>query len=130
MDAAGFAVVAGMADLGWFSVERVIWYGGEIDIQSRPDGVEALVLLDLETGISARISIGGIDILTIDRQNPLVVRYKAIGFIIGNPPGQNKFPFRPYFDSSKGYTIDVSKPGAIRVHDPFDKILKILGARL
>jgi hypothetical protein len=130
VDAAGIGIVAGMAALPWFRVEHVIWYGGEIDVQSRPDGVEALVLVDVEAGISAEVSIGSVDIVSIDRKNPLIVRYKAIGFIIGNKAGESKFPFRPYFDSSKGYTIDVSKPGAIQVHDPFDKILKILGARL
>ncbi len=130
VDAAGIAVVAGMAALPWFRVEHIIWYGGEIDLQARPDGVDALVLVDVEAAISAEVSIGSIDIVTIDRKNPLVVRYKAIGFIIGNKPGESKFPFRPYFDSSKGYTIDVSKPGAIQVHEPFDKILKILGARI
>jgi hypothetical protein len=50
------------------------------------------------------------------------------------PPGTAQSPDNPsvtvQIDSSKGYTIDVSKPGAIQVHDPFDKILKILGARL
>jgi large repetitive protein len=130
VDAAGIGVVAGMAALPWFRVEHVILYGGEIDVQSRPDGVEALVLVDVEAAISADVSIGSVDIASIDRKNPLIVRYKAIGFIIGNKAGEAKFPFRPYFDSSKGYTIDVSKPGAIQVHDPFDKILKILGARL
>ena len=130
VDAAGIAVVAGMAALPWFRVEHIIWYGGELDLQTRPDGYECLVLMDVEAAISADVSIGPVDILSIDRRNPLTVRYKAIGFIIGNPPGQAKFPFRPYFDLSKGYTIDVSKPGAIQVHDPFDKILKILGARL
>ena len=128
--AAGFAVVAGIAALPWFRVERVIWYGGEGDLQARPDGDEVLVLADIETAISADISIASVDIVTIPRTAPLVVRYKAIGFILGNPAGQPRFQFRPYFDSSKGYTIDVSKPGAIQVHDPFDQILKILGARL
>src|SRR5262249_31786993 len=73
---------------------------------------------------------GGFTILTIPRRKPLTVRYKAIGFIIGNKPGESKFPFRPYFDSSKGYTIDVSGPGAIQIASPFDKMIKILGARL
>jgi hypothetical protein len=128
--AAGFGVVAGIAALPWFRVERVIWYGGEFDLQARPDGDEVLVLVDIEAAISADVSIASVDIVTIPRTTPLVVRYKAIGFILGNPPGQPKFQFRPYFDSSKGYTIDVSKPGAIQVHEPFDQILKILGARL
>jgi hypothetical protein len=127
---AELGVVAGMAALSWFRVERVVWYGGEFDVMARPDGDELLVLVDVETAISAEVAIGSVDIVSIPRATPLVVRYKAIGFIFGNPPGQPKFQFRPYFDSSKGFTIDVSKPGTIQVHDPFDKILKILGARL
>jgi large repetitive protein len=130
VDAAGFGVVAAMAGLQWFRAERVVWYGGEVDVQVRKDGFEALLLVDMETAISAEIAIGGAQIITIPRATPLVIRYKAIGFIIGNEPGQNKFPFRPFFDSSKGYTIDVSKPGTIQVGSPFDKILKILGARI
>ena len=130
VSAAGFAVVGVMAGLGWFRVERIIWYGGEFDVQVRPDGTQVLLLVDIETAISAEVSIGPVQILTIPRPTPLVVRYKAIGFLLGNPPGQPKFQFRPYFDSSKGFTIDVSKPGAIQVHSPFDKILKILGARI
>jgi large repetitive protein len=130
VSAAGFAAVGVMASLGWFHVERIVWYGGEIDVQVRPEGTQVLLLVDIETAISAEVSLGSIQILTIPRPTPLTVRYKAIGFLLGNPPGQPKFQFRPFFDSSKGYTIDVSKPGAIQVHDPFDKILKILGARL
>ena len=127
---AGFGAVATMAGLGWLRVERIIWYGGELDVQVRKDGTEVLLLVDVEVAISAEVAPGFIDILTIPRATPLVVRYKAIGFILGNPPGQPKFQFRPYFDSSKGYTVDVSRPGAIQVREPFDKILKILGARL
>ena len=58
------------------------------------------------------------------------MRYKAIGLLIGNPQGQPKFQFRPLFDASKGYTVDVSKPGAIQVAEPLGQILKILGARM
>jgi hypothetical protein len=66
-----------MAALPWFRVEHV---GGEIDVQSRPDGVEALVLVDVEAAVSADVSIESVDIVSIDRKNPLIVRYKAIGF--------------------------------------------------
>jgi hypothetical protein len=31
--AAGFAVVAGMAGLGWFRVERIVWYGGDFGMR-------------------------------------------------------------------------------------------------
>jgi large repetitive protein len=132
----GFGVVAAMAGLYltpssvFVLVERVVWYGGEFEVQVRPDGDEVMILVDIEAAISAEVALGPVKILSIDRKSPLVVRYKAIGFIIGNKPGEAKFPFRPYFDSSKGYSIDVSKPGTIKVGDPFDKILKILGARM
>ncbi|MDO9712259.1 hypothetical protein [Paracraurococcus lichenis] len=127
----GAAIVAATTFMGlkWLRAERFIWYGGEIDVQARQDGVEALLLVDVETAISAEIP-SDTPLVSIDRKTPLTARYKAIGFILGNKPGESKFPFRPYFDSSKGYTLDVSGPGAIKVREPFDKILKILGARI
>ncbi|OJV41721.1 MAG: hypothetical protein BGO25_18850 [Acidobacteriales bacterium 59-55] len=123
-------VVVGMAAIPWITVERVIWYGGEIEFQNRPEGSQLIILLDLEAAISLDISLGGQPLLTISRDAPLAVRYKAAGLLIGNPPGQPKFQFRPMFDASKGYTIDVSKPGAIKVGSGLDQILKILGARI
>jgi hypothetical protein len=128
--AAVLALPFTLASLDWITVERVIWYGGEITVQVRPDGSQMVVLLDLETAFSADVKIGTLSLIKIARDAPLMVRYKAIGLMIGNPPGQPKFQFRPMFDSSKGYTIDVSKPGAIQVADPLGQILKILGARL
>ncbi len=128
--AGGFAVIAGMAALDWFNVERVVWYGGELDVEVRPDGSQVRLLVDVEAAISAHVHLGSLDIITVPRESPLVVHYKAIGFLIGRPAGQPAFQFRPIFDSSKGFTIDVSKPGAIQVASPFDKILKILGARI
>ena len=119
-----------LVNLGWINVQRVIWYGGEITVQNRPDGVQATVLLDLETAFSADVKIGSLRLLRIRDDAPLQVRYKAVGLLIGNPPGQPKFQFRPVFDSSKGYTIDVSRPGAIEVADPLGEILQILGARI
>ena len=124
------AVPAAIAAIPWITVEHVIWYGGEIEVQHRPEGSQVIVLLDLETAISLDVSLGGTPIITISRDAPLTVRYKAAGLLIGNPPGQPKFQFRPMFDSSKGFTIDVSKPGAIQVGGGLDNILKILGARI
>lgn len=112
------------------TVERVIWYGGELTVQVRPEGAQGVVLLDLETAISLKVAPGGQNLITISRTSPLTLRYKAIGLMIGNPPGQPKFQFRPLFDASKGYSIDVSKPGAIQVAEPLGQILKILGARM
>jgi large repetitive protein len=119
-----------LGSLPQITVERVIWYGGEIHVQVRPEGAQVAILLDLEAAVSMDIAIGSFTLIQIPRDSPLQVRYKAIGLLIGNPPGQPVFQFRPVFDASKGYTIDVSRPGAIQVASPLDQILKILGARI
>jgi large repetitive protein len=85
----------------------------------------------VETAISARISLGGFLLLEIPRDTPLAVRYKAIGIRFGYPPGSGAaWELRPVFDQSKGYTIDVSGPGQIRLPDPLGRILQVLGARI
>ncbi|RZU39140.1 hypothetical protein [Edaphobacter modestus] len=128
------ATLAGLAEVGSSPVkllcERVTWFGGEVQFRVRPSGVEAVILFDMEAALSLDVSIGGKTLLKIDRSAPLAVRYKAVGIRIGDDPDQPKFQFRPIFDASKGYTIDVSKPGAITVASPLDQILTILGARI
>lgn len=124
------AIPATIAGLGWVKIERVIWYGGELAVRVRPTGPEVTILLDLETALSLDLRIGGLRLIEISRTAPLVVRYKAVGIRLGYEPGQPAFQFRPVFDASKGYTIDVSRPGAIRVADPLGQILQILGARI
>lgn len=128
------AAIAGLAEVNNSPVkvlcERVIWYGGEVQFRKRPTGVEAVILFDMEAALSVDVSIGGKTLLKIDRNAPLSIRYKAVGIRIGDDPAQPKFQFRPVFDASKGYTIDVSKPGAITVASPLDQILTVLGARI
>jgi hypothetical protein len=124
------AVPAAIAGLGWVKIERVIWYGGEVAVRVRPSGTELTFLFDLETALSMNVAIGGLTLIEISRDAPLTVRYKAVGIRIGDEPGQPRFQFRPIFDASKGYTIDVARPGAIRVVDPLGQILQVLGARI
>ncbi len=128
------AAIAGLAEINSSPVkvlcERVIWYGGEVQFRMRPSGAEAVVLFDMEAALSVDVSIGGKTLIKIERDAPLAVRYKAVGIRIGDDPDQPKFQFRPVFDASKGYTIDVSKPGAIKVASPLDNILTVLGARI
>lgn len=130
MTGAMLTVPAAIAALGWVKVERLIWYGGEFAVRVRPTGPEVSILFDIETGISLDVKIGNLRLLEIDRDAPLMVRYKAVGIRIGDEPGQPAFQFRPIFDASKGYSIDVSRPGAIHVADPLGKILQVLGARI
>ena len=128
------AVIAGLAEINNSPVkvlcERVIWYGGEVQFRSRPTGVECVILFDMEAALSVDVTIGGKTLLKIDRNAPLSVRYKAVGVRIGDNPALGRFQFKPVFDASKGYTIDVSRPGAITVASPLDQILTVLGARI
>ena len=112
------------------NVERVILYGAEAIVRQRSSGPEINLLFDVETAISARVVLGGSELLTIPADNPLVVRYKAIGVRLGYTPPETRFQFRPVFDASKGYTLDLSGPGGIQVGEPLGRILKVLGARM
>lgn len=124
---ASLGVIAGLAATSWMRVERVVWYGGELKVVANDRGEwSTTALFDIETAVSADF----LGLVKIPRDKPLVVRYKAIGVMFGSPPGGLPFQFRPMFDSSKGYTIDVSSPGVIEIADPLGKILQILGARI
>ncbi len=128
---AALALPITLAELGWLNVERVVLFGGELDVTARAGQWVSTLLFDVETAISANIAIGGFTILEIPREKPLAVRYKAIGLKMGYPPGSaNRFQLRPMFDSSKGYSIDLSGPGAVRVPDPLGQIIQVLGARI
>ncbi|PYP78252.1 MAG: hypothetical protein DMD35_12025 [Gemmatimonadetes bacterium] len=128
------AGIAALAEAGGSPIkvhcERVTWYGGEIQFRNRPSGTEAVILFDLEAALNMNVTIAGKKLIEIKKGSPLSVRYKAVGIRIGDDPAQPRFQFRPVFDASKGYTIDVSKPGAITVASPLDQILTILGARI
>lgn len=126
------AVPGVIAALPWFQVERVIWYGGEYLQRDRNGELEAFLLVDVQMDWSVKIAIGSSPaLIEIPQESPLSVRYKAIGLRFGNrEDGTEQFSLRPVFDSSRGYTIDVARGGALRVASPFDQILRVLGARL
>ena len=131
LSAAAIGLPLALAELGFFNIERVVLYGGELDVTVRAGQWQTTLLFDVETAISADIAIGGFTILTIPRTKPLSIRYKAIGLRMGYPPGSSdRFQLRPMFDSSKGFSIDLSGPGAISVPDPLGQILQVLGARI
>ncbi|MBN1237710.1 MAG: hypothetical protein JXB36_04365, partial [Gammaproteobacteria bacterium] len=120
-----------LAEVGILNVERVVLYGGEAVFRRQGERWETSFLFDVETAVSADVSLGGFTLLEIPRDTPLAVRYKAIGLKFGYPPGSGgAFELRPVFDQSKGYTIDVSGPGAVRIPDPLGQLLQVLGARI
>lgn len=131
LSSAALGLPIALAELGWLNVERVVLYGGELNVTTRAGQWVSTLLFDVETAISADIKIGGVRILEIPREKPLAVRYKAIGLKMGYPAGSaERFQLRPMFDSSKGYSIDLSGPGAVRVPDPLGQIIQVLGARI
>ncbi|MBU1378540.1 MAG: hypothetical protein KKE02_15335 [Alphaproteobacteria bacterium] len=131
LSAAVLGLPIALAEAGFLNVERVVLYGGELNVTARAGQWVSTLLFDVETAISASISIGGFKILEIPREKPVAIRYKAIGLRMGYPPGaSSRFELRPMFDSSKGYSIDLSGPGAVRVPDPIGQIIQVLGARI
>ena len=126
---AAAALPAVLAATGWFTVERVVWFGGEVVIRQHAGEWSTALLLDVETAISADIRLGGLRLLSISREVPLVARYKAIGIRFG-ADSNGEAIFHPVFDSSKGYTLDLARPGSLTVAEPLDQLLKVVGARI
>ncbi len=134
----GAALVAPgvVALLPWFSVERVILYGVEYFHTQRDGGFTGTLLADVEADWSVNL----LDIVKIKREQPLKVRYKAIGLRLTNrdaeppipagSPDPTRWDFLPVFDASRGYTIDVASGGGMTIADPLGQILRIAGARL
>ncbi|GAB3536376.1 hypothetical protein GCM10027403_16970 [Arthrobacter tecti] len=120
------AIPAAIAGTGFAKTERVVWYGGEVLVNAVPGANEVVILFDIEAALSMNI----FDIVEITREAPLTIRYKAVGIRLGDGTAGQPFQFRPVFDASKGYSIDVSGPGGLNVADPLGQILQVLGARV
>ncbi|MBE2319355.1 hypothetical protein DVA67_025490 [Solirubrobacter sp. CPCC 204708] len=129
LGAAAAGLPALLTATDWFTVERVVWYGGELVVRQHAGAWSTAILADIETAVSADIKIGPLRLLTIARDKPLVARYKAIGVRFGAGPTGEPI-FHPVFDSSKGYTLDVSKPGSLTVADPLGQVLRVDGAKI
>jgi hypothetical protein len=115
--------------LGWINTTSVTLYGGSLVVRENvPSGLSSTqftaAALTFDYGISFRFDIGPLD---IHSSRNLSVRYKAVGFslnFIGSPT------FKFVFDTSKGYTLDLSDPSLFNLPSPLGDLLKIAEARI
>jgi len=119
--------------LGLAHVLRIVHYGVELIVRYDEDEVHGALFFDVESDIWLDVRIGSFEILTTRPDKPIKVRYRAVGFELDAVDDQ-PVRFRPAFDSSKGYTIDLADSGSLRVlpalGDAADDLIQILGARI
>ncbi|MCH7230803.1 hypothetical protein L0U85_08065 [Glycomyces sp. L485] len=119
--------------LGIAHVDRLTHYGIELGVTHDEDEVNSVLLFDVESAIRLNLAIGDLEIVTTRVDKPIKVRYKAIGFGLDVAPDGTP-DFRPVFDSSRGYTLDLADSGSLRVlpalGDAIGDIIQVLGARI
>ena len=110
LSGAALAAPGVVAPLPWFTIERVILYGVEYFHTHRDDGFTGTLLFDVE----ADWSVDLLGIVKIKREQPLKVRYKAIGLRLTNrdadPPMPAARPTRPAGTSCRSSTPAVATP--------------------
>jgi hypothetical protein len=124
------AIPFGLAASGIVSTEAITLWGGELVVREREHGTDGALLFDIEVDLSVDVSINGTSLIHCTPDRPIRVRYKAVGFRLNFGSDRTNPVFQPMFDSSKGYTIDVSDPGMFQLPDPLGRILQVLGARI
>lgn len=122
--ALGAGVPLAAAALGVVHVPRITLYGGELKVDDDPTGTAVAILMDVEVALIVKLP----PIIKPDPENPIIVRYKAVGFTLSKQPGLRDL--LPVFDSSKGYTINIPSSGGISVPDPLGDILQVAGTRI
>ena len=119
--------------LGLAHVLRIVHYGVELIVRYDDADVHGALFFDVESDIWLNVRIGSFEILTTRPDKPIKVRYRAVGFALDAVDDQ-PVRFRPAFDSSQGYTIDLADSGSLRVlpalGDTANDLIQILGARI
>ncbi|WP_199041171.1 hypothetical protein [Glycomyces salinus] len=119
--------------LGIAHVDRFTHYGVELGVTHDEDEVHSVLLFDVESAIRLNLAVEDFEIVTTRVDKPIKVRYKAIGFGLDVSP-DGTADFRPVFDSSRGYTLDLADSGSLRVlpalGDAIGDIIQVLGARI
>lgn len=110
-------------------VPRITLYGGELIISHDPNGTRGALLLDVEVALIVVLDLGGgAKIIDTNPDDPITVRYKAVGFTTSDDPQVRDLI--PVFDSSKGYTINIPSSGGLTVPAPLGDILQVAGTRI
>ena len=112
------AIPFAIAGLGLAHTETITLYGGELIVREREHGGDGTLLFDYETDLWVDIQIGGISLIKCTPDKPIKVRYRAVGFRLNFGSDTSNPLYQPMFDSSKGYSIDITDPGTFHVPDP------------
>jgi hypothetical protein len=115
--------------LGWINSVSFTLYGGSLVArQNVPSGLSSATFtsaaLTFDYGVAFRFDVGP---LNIHSSRNLSVRYKAVGFSL-NFEGSPAFKF--VFDTSKGYSLDLSDPSLFNLPAPLGDLMKIAAARI
>jgi hypothetical protein len=115
--------------LDWMNTVTVTLFGGSLVARENvPNGLSSAeftsAAVTFDYGVTFRFDIG---LLNIHSSRNLSIRYKAVGFSL-NFTGAPAFKF--VFDTSKGYTLDLSDPSLFNLPAPLGDLLKIAEARI
>jgi hypothetical protein len=122
----GIVGAAAIGAAGFIQTSKITLYGVELRFRQfipASEGAtfsDAGVILDYAVEFGVKIKEFG-----IETKVPLKVRYRAIGFNLNFTGGG----YRPIFDTSKGYELNLSDPGLFSLPSPIDNLLNIRGAR-
>ena len=127
--AASLGIPVTIGALGWINSSLITLYGGTLTMRENvPSGLGSAKFtaasLTFDYGVSFWIDVAP---LGIKSSRALSVRYKAFGFSL-DFSGTPAFQF--VFDTSKGYSLDLSDPSLFNLPGGLGDLLKIAGARI
>ena len=126
LDGAALGIAAAISQIGVLHAETITLYGGELLAQEGSAGGEAAFFLDVETDLYVNL----LGIITTKPSKPIKVRYKAVGVKIVWGAGTSNTMMPIVFDSSKGYSIDVTDPGTFHLPAGLADIIQVLGTSI
>ncbi len=124
------AVPVLLGGLSVVKVTKIVLHGGEIvfmqDTPSNAGDTFSRLGLALDYAVAFNIDIVPEGTKILRTTQPIKVRYKAIGFELNFKKSQ----YRPIFDTSKGYELDISDPGLFALIGPLNDLLQIQSTKL